>query len=107
MHRKIPVTAEVEETVRAYFKLEVTTAIGAGCWIQADLPLPFLSTLEEADSAPVAETVMEKDGAEASAALPQRANPSRRGLKPRPETREKRPHRADSSSKVVVMEPSI
>jgi len=50
--------------------------------------------------------VIEKDGAGASAALPQRAHPSKQGLKARHEAREKRPARDDPPAKKVVPEPS-
>ena len=52
------------------------------------------------------ETVMRKDGAEVSFALPPKENRSRRGPKLRLKTREKRPHKADPSLKKVELEPS-
>ena len=62
------------------------------------IPPSVSCTREEAGSALVVETVAEKDGVGVSA--------SRGGPKPRPETREKRSHRADPSSKKVAKESS-
>ena len=49
---------------------------------------------------------MEKDGEGTSDILPQRASPSKWGLKPRPEAREKRSAQADPPARRVVSEPS-
>ena len=53
-------------------------------------------------SAPMAATVMDKEGAGASATSPKKASPSKRSTKPRPEACEKRRARSDLPRKKIV-----
>jgi len=61
---------------------------------------------EETGSASVVRATVE-EGAEASIALPSGENHSRRGPKPQSESREKRIERTGSSSKKMVLKPSV
>ena len=56
--------------------------------------------------APTVATLMEKGGVGASACSPKKASPPKQSIKSRPETREKRPARADPPRKMIVHKPS-